>query len=373
NGDVWLCEGWKGFAQYYSIRYGHLLLFRYDGNSHFHVLIFDMSASEIEYPPFDMQIQKREDAGTDDSVDNLEDFPSGRRSRKGKETVEHVSTANFDACPRSQTRKPASYPTDKEEWINGDTAQRSQQSQISHKPLETRSMKLTALQRVTNFQSSNPFFEVYMRPSYVNEGRLSIPTDFSRKYLSGKEKSVLLQVSDGRAWSAKCSWRKISGPSFVRDNNLQVGDVCIFELVVRGLEPRFNVIVSRRGESQSPLPLPLPLMKGKALGVKVCGGTDAFKEAIWLQGILKEIHLLQSKVVVFSDSQSAIHLSKNPVYHDRTKHVDVKYHYVREMIANGTVGIQKVSTANNPADMGTKVLTATKLKHCLNLLHIDDG
>ena len=113
NGDVWLCEGWKGFAQYYSIRYGHLLLFRYDGNSHFHVLIFDMSASEIEYPPFDMQIQKREDAGTDDSVDNLEDFPSGERSRAGKETVEHVSNANLDVCPRRQTRKPASYPTDK--------------------------------------------------------------------------------------------------------------------------------------------------------------------------------------------------------------------------------------------------------------------
>ncbi|XP_052203980.1 uncharacterized protein LOC127809258 [Diospyros lotus] len=61
------------------------------------------------------------------------------------------------------------------------------------------------------------------------------------------------------------------------------------------------------------------------------------------------------KVVVFSDSQSAIHLSKNHVYHDRTKHVDVKYHYAKEMIANRTVGIQKVSTANNPTDMGTKV------------------
>ena len=58
--------------------------------------------------------------------------------------------------------------------------------------------------------------------------------------------------------------------------------------------------------------------------------TDAFKEVIWLQGLLKEIHMLQGKVVVFSDSQSAIHLSKNPVYHERTKHVDVKYHYVRD-------------------------------------------
>ena len=56
--------------------------------------------------------------------------------------------------------------------------------------------------------------------------------------------------------------------------------------------------------------------------------TDAFKEAIWLQGILKEIHMLQEDTVVFLDSQSAIHLYKNQVYHERTKHVDVKYHFV---------------------------------------------
>ncbi|XP_052180719.1 secreted RxLR effector protein 161-like [Diospyros lotus] len=72
--------------------------------------------------------------------------------------------------------------------------------------------------------------------------------------------------------------------------------------------------------------------------------TDAFKEAIWLQGLLREINLLQSKVVVFSDSQSAIHLCKNPV-----------------------------STEENPTDVGTKILTAAKFKLCLSLLHNDVG
>ena len=101
--------------------------------------------------------------------------------------------------------------------------------------------------------------------------------------------------------------------------------------------------------------------------------TDAFKEATWLQGLLKEIQMLQGKVTVFSDSQSAIHLCKNPVYHERTKHVDVKYHYVRDQVAKGTVNIQKVPTENNPADMGTKIMTATKFKHCLGLLHVQVG
>ena len=98
--------------------------------------------------------------------------------------------------------------------------------------------------------------------------------------------------------------------------------------------------------------------------------TDAVKEAIWIRGILEEINLLQGDVIVYSDSQSAIHLCKNPIYHERTKHVDVKYHFVRDQVATGAVKIQKVSTEDNPADMGTKSVTTAKLKHCLNLLHV---
>lgn len=101
--------------------------------------------------------------------------------------------------------------------------------------------------------------------------------------------------------------------------------------------------------------------------------TNAFKEAVWLQGLLQEIHLLESKVVVYSDNQSVIHLSKNPVYHEHTKHVDVRYHYVRDLVANGTIIILKVLTKNNLVDMGTKVLTATKFKHYLDLLHVGIG
>ncbi|XP_060194657.1 uncharacterized protein LOC132623866 isoform X2 [Lycium barbarum] len=50
NGMKWLKEGWTQFMEYYSIGRGNLLLFQYNGNSHFSVFIFDLSASEIEYP-----------------------------------------------------------------------------------------------------------------------------------------------------------------------------------------------------------------------------------------------------------------------------------------------------------------------------------
>ncbi|XP_031265023.1 secreted RxLR effector protein 161-like [Pistacia vera] len=99
--------------------------------------------------------------------------------------------------------------------------------------------------------------------------------------------------------------------------------------------------------------------------------TDAFKEVIWLQGFLKEAKLLDGTVTVYSGSQSAIHLVKNPVYHERTKHVDVRYHFVRDMISKGGVKLMKIPTENNPADMGTKVVTLAKFKHCLNLLHVE--
>ncbi|GAB2280544.1 hypothetical protein Dimus_039416 [Dionaea muscipula] len=98
--------------------------------------------------------------------------------------------------------------------------------------------------------------------------------------------------------------------------------------------------------------------------------TDVFKEAIWLQGLLREIHVIDKCCNVYTDSQSALHLARNPVHHERTKHIDIKYHYVRDTVAAGTLEISKIPTEENPADMGTKVLNVGKFEHCLKLLHI---
>ncbi|XP_031268087.1 uncharacterized protein LOC116126551 [Pistacia vera] len=91
---------------------------------------------------------------------------------------------------------------------------------------------------------------------------------------------------------------------------------------------------------------------------------------VWLQGILSEAGLTGCKVTIYSDSQSAIHLSKNLVYHERTKHVDVRFHFVRDLIIQGLIKLKKIPTEDNPANMGTKVVTPAKLKHCLNLLFV---
>ena len=63
--------------------------------------------------------------------------------------------------------------------------------------------------------------------------------------------------------------------------------------------------------------------------------TEAGKESIWLQGLLDDLGVGQKQVIVFYDRQSAIHLAKNQVYHARTKHIDVRYHFVWEIIEEG--------------------------------------
>ena len=98
--------------------------------------------------------------------------------------------------------------------------------------------------------------------------------------------------------------------------------------------------------------------------------TEAVKEAIWLQGMVKTLGLDQEHINMYCDSQSAIHLAKNQVYHARTKHIDVRFHFVREIIEEGKICLQKIKTADNPADMMTKVVTTIKFEHCLNLINI---
>ena len=101
--------------------------------------------------------------------------------------------------------------------------------------------------------------------------------------------------------------------------------------------------------------------------------TEAIKEDIWIKGLMKEIKLLNGIPTVYSDSQSCVHLCKNPMFHDKTKHIEIKYHFIRDQVTQGHIVIDKVPTEDNPSDIGTKVVALTKFKHCLNLLGIDTG
>lgn len=98
--------------------------------------------------------------------------------------------------------------------------------------------------------------------------------------------------------------------------------------------------------------------------------TEAVKEAIWLQGLVSDLGLDQKKTLVFCDSQSAIHLTKNQMFHERTKHIDVRHHFIRDIVSKGVVDVKKVSTHDNPADMMTKAVPTNKFRHCLDLIGV---
>lgn len=97
--------------------------------------------------------------------------------------------------------------------------------------------------------------------------------------------------------------------------------------------------------------------------------TEAIKEAIWMRGMTTNLGIDCDVASVYSDNQSGIHLAKNQVYHERTKHIDVRLYFVRDVIARGEVNLLKVSTLDNPADMVT-LLPGLKFIYCLKLLSI---
>lgn len=88
---------------------------------------------------------------------------------------------------------------------------------------------------------------------------------------------------------------------------------------------------------------------------------------LWLKRFLQELVLKQEKFTVHCNSQSAIALSKNSMYHSRTKHIDVRYHWIRDVIEKQLLELVKIHTNKNPADMLTKVVSRDKLEVCRDI------
>jgi len=97
---------------------------------------------------------------------------------------------------------------------------------------------------------------------------------------------------------------------------------------------------------------------------------DAGKEAIWLKGLVSSLGMEQEVTKLHCDSQSAIYLAKDQTFHSRTKHIEVRYHKIREWIEEGQVVLQKIDTSENPADMMTKVVNREKFELCSKLLNV---
>ncbi|MCL7047321.1 hypothetical protein MKW94_015585, partial [Papaver nudicaule] len=138
---IWFEKGWDEFMDYYSINVGHLLVFRYDGNSLFHVTIFDMSATEI-----DVRNKSSSDA-VEESDDSVEILDNARFKPVKFETVE-VDTDN--ECESSQDEQTDSHGPFKEKF--------------------TYQFNGSSLEAAKASKSKNPVCTIVMRRTYSDKG-----------------------------------------------------------------------------------------------------------------------------------------------------------------------------------------------------------
>ena len=102
--------------------------------------------------------------------------------------------------------------------------------------------------------------------------------------------------------------------------------------------------------------------KQKVVALSTCeaeymAATTAACQGVWLARLLAELKGKESSAISLKiDNQSAFQLSKNPVFYDRSKHIDVRYHYIRECIEEDRVKVESIGTAEQLADILTKAL-----------------
>jgi hypothetical protein len=91
---------------------------------------------------------------------------------------------------------------------------------------------------------------------------------------------------------------------------------------------------------------------------------NATAEIMWLQSLLAELGLVKSRAAsLWCDNLGATYLSANPVFHARTKHVEVDYHFVQERVARKQLDIRFISTNDQLADGFTESLSQQRLKN----------
>ncbi len=90
--------------------------------------------------------------------------------------------------------------------------------------------------------------------------------------------------------------------------------------------------------------------------------SEALKEAIWLRQLFSELELLEKEkpTPLHCDNNGATCLVYDPAFHARVKHLDIRYHYVRERVVSGEISVNRIATADNVADIFTKALARQK-------------
>ncbi|KAI3989091.1 hypothetical protein MKX01_033127 [Papaver californicum] len=219
------------FFGYYSIRAGHVLLFKYHGDSQFQVIIMDISASEIKYP-----------AAADNTSDDdhrHEGEPSEIKSSDEEEEDEDyvlASTVGKMHMHADESSASSLSSSSEEEEVRVVEKNKKKHSRLKTKDEDSaiRSTRQRALVTGDEFSSENPLFTIALQPAYVKRKYLQIPVAFNDMHMFTRGKKIKAQAEDGRFWLLglpKEQRLTVGVASLLKDNNLDVGDVIVIELM----------------------------------------------------------------------------------------------------------------------------------------------
>lgn len=89
----------------------------------------------------------------------------------------------------------------------------------------------------------------------------------------------------------------------------------------------------------------------------------ATSEVIWLQSLLKSLQInCDRPTILHCDNQASLHLAANPIYHERTKHIEVDCHFIREHLQAGVIKTEYIYTKQQLASIFTKALEAKQFQ-----------
>ena len=96
---------------------------------------------------------------------------------------------------------------------------------------------------------------------------------------------------------------------------------------------------------------------------------DAAKQAIWLRHLLYAIRksnvYRKEKTTIYGDNKGSLELTANPVFHSRTKHIQIRYHAIRDYVENGEIELRYIPTNDMLADGLTKALDRVKFERMI--------